>query len=184
MQRMPMENQRVVVVVEEAEAARNALQWAVRNLLRPADFLTLLHVYPSTKSRTKQRRLRLNGFQLALSFKDLCNGIAEAKVEILVMEGDQGTEVVSLVRKIAATTLIAGLHDRSFLYKRAIPILLTRTLNCRILAIKQHSPTQYGLADAEFSLVEIKGIGNPEAKAWFLVFLCHLGRIWRSSWWR
>lgn len=72
-----MESQRVVVVVEEADAARTALEWAVRNILRSADLLTLLHVYPATKSRAKQRRLRLRGFQLALSFKDLCNGIAE-----------------------------------------------------------------------------------------------------------
>ncbi|PKU64372.1 hypothetical protein MA16_Dca005295 [Dendrobium catenatum] len=153
-----MESQRVVVVVEEADAARIALEWAVRNFLRSADSLTLLHVYPATKSRVKQRRLRLRGFQLALSFKDLCNGIAEAKVEIIVMEGDKGAAVVSFVSKIGASTLIVGLHDQSFLYKRSIPNLGTRILNCRILAIKQHSSTHYGLVNTEFSQIEITGL--------------------------
>ncbi|PKA48966.1 hypothetical protein AXF42_Ash019504 [Apostasia shenzhenica] len=176
-----MESQKVVVVVEEADAARTALQWAVRNFLRPADSLVLLHVYPSTKSRKKQRRLRLRGFQLALSFKDICNGIAEAKVEILVMEGDQGAEVVSLVNKVNASTLVVGLHDQSFLYKRHISSLGTQPLNCRILAIKQHSSTRYGLVNAEFSQIEITRLRKLEVKSRFLIFLCPLGRILKRS---
>ncbi|XP_020691960.1 uncharacterized protein LOC110106401 isoform X1 [Dendrobium catenatum] len=177
-----MESQRVVVVVEEADAARIALEWAVRNFLRSADSLTLLHVYPATKSRVKQRRLRLRGFQLALSFKDLCNGIAEAKVEIIVMEGDKGAAVVSFVSKIGASTLIVGLHDQSFLYKRSIPNLGTRILNCRILAIKQHSSTHYGLVNTEFSQIEITGLSRmPQAKKCFLIFLSPLGRILKRS---
>lgn len=72
-----MESQRVVVVVEETEAAQAALKWAVRNFLRGGDCITLLHVYPSTRSVKRQKRMRLRGFQLALSFKDLCTGIAE-----------------------------------------------------------------------------------------------------------
>lgn len=90
-----MENQKVVVVVEEAAAARTALQWAVRNYVRGGDSITLLYVCPATRSRKKQRNLRLRGFHLALSFKDLCNGIAEvrtpliliSKVEIVVKVG-------------------------------------------------------------------------------------------------
>ncbi|XP_066305940.1 uncharacterized protein [Miscanthus floridulus] len=72
-----MESQRVVVVVEDAAAARSALQWAVGNFIRSSDSITLLHVCPPARSRRKRRRLRLGGFQLALAFKDLCNGIAE-----------------------------------------------------------------------------------------------------------
>lgn len=43
--------------------------------------------------------------------------LSQAKVEIIVMEGDKGAAVVSFVSKIGASTLIVGLHDQSFLYK-------------------------------------------------------------------
>ncbi len=72
-----MESQRVVVVVEDVGAARAALQWAVRNFIRAGDWITLLHVCPSARSRRRRRSLRLGGFQLALAFRELCNGIAE-----------------------------------------------------------------------------------------------------------
>jgi len=71
-----MEERKIVVVVEEAEAARTALKWALHNILRYGDVLTLLHVFPyfSPKSRSKKklRLLRLKGYQLALSFQDIC----------------------------------------------------------------------------------------------------------------
>lgn len=76
---MCMESQRVVVVVEDSAAARSALQWAVGNFIRGSDSITLLHVCPPARSRRKRRRLRLGGFQLALAFKDLCNGSAEVR---------------------------------------------------------------------------------------------------------
>ncbi|MQM21391.1 hypothetical protein Taro_054430 [Colocasia esculenta] len=112
-----MAGQRVVVVVEEADAARQALQWAVHNFLRYGDWITLLHVCPASRSRRKQRHLRLKGFQLALSFREICIGIPEAKVEIVVKEGEQAAAVVSLVNEIRASTLVLGLHEQSFLYK-------------------------------------------------------------------
>jgi nucleotide-binding universal stress UspA family protein len=170
-----MERQRVVVLVEDAAAARAALQWAVGNFIRGGDCITLLHVCPPARSRRRRRSLRLRGFQLALAFKDLCNGIAEvrnltdrvgwivllsgwpeegeeepvinprgvavaprispfcsvsrtnatwfdpwtvqAKVEIVVTEGELGETVVATVNKLGATTLVVGLHDRSFLYR-------------------------------------------------------------------
>jgi nucleotide-binding universal stress UspA family protein len=74
-----METQRVVVLVEDAPASRAALQWAVRNFIRGGDSIALLHVCPPARSRRRRRGLRLRGFQLALAFKDLCNGIAEVK---------------------------------------------------------------------------------------------------------
>jgi nucleotide-binding universal stress UspA family protein len=72
-----METQRVVVLVEDAPASRAALQWAVRNFIRGVDSIALLYVCPPARSRRRRRGLRLRGFQLALAFKDLCNGIAE-----------------------------------------------------------------------------------------------------------
>lgn len=71
-----MDVRKIVVVVEEVEAARTALLWALNNLLRYGDLITLLHVFPSPKSKSrtkkKSRLLRLKGFQLALSFKEMC----------------------------------------------------------------------------------------------------------------
>lgn len=71
-----MDVRKIVVVVEDVEAARTALQWALHNLIRYGDLITLLHVFPTTRSKSKKktRLLRLKGFQLALSFKDICNG--------------------------------------------------------------------------------------------------------------
>lgn len=69
-----MDVQKIVVVVEDVEAARTALQWALINIIRYGDIITLLHVYNSrSRSRNKARLLRLNGFRLALSFQDICN---------------------------------------------------------------------------------------------------------------
>lgn len=71
------QERKIVVVVEETEAARTALKWALQNILRYGDVLTLLHVFPyySPKSRSKKklRLLRLKGYQLALSFQDICS---------------------------------------------------------------------------------------------------------------
>ncbi|XP_020526130.1 uncharacterized protein LOC18439528 isoform X2 [Amborella trichopoda] len=142
-------HQRIIVVVEDEEVARTALQWAVHNIFRNGDFITLLHVFqpttsllpkntitPSAKKRSKvsasakerERLTRLKGFQLALSFKDLCNKIPEAKVDIIVTEGEEGPTIASLAKEIGASALILGLHDGSFLYSLSEPKGLSQTL--------------------------------------------------------
>lgn len=70
-----MDVRKIVVVVEDVEAARTALQWALHNFIRYGDLITLLHVFPTprSKSKKKSRLLRLTGFQLALTFKDICS---------------------------------------------------------------------------------------------------------------
>jgi len=73
-----MDVRNIAVVVEDVDAARTALQWALHNIIRYGDIITLLHVYPLTrsKSKNKARLLRLKGFQLALSFQDICNNFS------------------------------------------------------------------------------------------------------------
>lgn len=73
-----MDVRNIAVVVEDVDAARTALQWALDNIIRYGDIITLLHVYPLTrsKSKNKARVLRLRGFQLALSFQDICNNFS------------------------------------------------------------------------------------------------------------
>lgn len=80
-----MDARKIVVIVEDVEAARTALQWALQNLLRYGDFITLLHVFSPSDSRSKtmMRLLRLKGFQLALSFKDICNSFFNVNLVII-----------------------------------------------------------------------------------------------------
>ncbi|KAG8654285.1 hypothetical protein MANES_05G117900v8 [Manihot esculenta] len=138
-----MDVRKIVVVVEDVEAARTALKWALHNLLRSGDFLTLLHVFSSSSnssSMEKLRLLRLNGFQLALSFKDICNNsFFNTNVEIIVTKGDQeGGTIAALVREMGAFALVVGLHHQSFLYKLAMAHSnITSKFNCKVLAIKE-----------------------------------------------
>ncbi|KAG5027865.1 hypothetical protein JHK87_011379 [Glycine soja] len=115
-----MDVRNIAVVVEDVDAARTALQWALHNIIRYGDIITLLHVYPLTrsKSKNKARVLRLRGFQLALSFQDICNNFSNTKVEIVVTEENkEGMKIVAMVRQIGASMLVVGLHDQSFLYR-------------------------------------------------------------------
>ncbi|XP_062205239.1 uncharacterized protein LOC133907225 [Phragmites australis] len=177
-----MESQRVVVVVEDAAAARAALQWAVGNFIRGGDSITLLHVCPPARSRRKRRSLRLGGFQLALAFKDLCNGIAEAKVEIVVTEGELGETVVETVNQLGATTLVVGLHDKSFLYRAPSPYVGVRSMGCRVLAVRQHATARDGFLNADLTQIETISLHIPPPKIPFPMFTLPLGVIWRRRW--
>ncbi|WJX67563.1 hypothetical protein P8452_52019 [Trifolium repens] len=139
-----MDVKKIVVVVEDVDEARTALKWALINIIRHGDIITLLHVYNSSNSNTRSKRsrsrarlLRLDGFRLALSFQDICNNYPNTKVEIIVTEGDQeGAKIASTVREIGASMLVVGLHDHSFLYKFVMAHSHIN-FNCRVLAIKQ-----------------------------------------------
>ncbi|XP_031092676.1 uncharacterized protein LOC115997284 [Ipomoea triloba] len=173
-------SRKIVVIVEEEEVARTAFEWALHNLLRCGDLITLLHVFPSSRSssrnKKKQRLLRLKGFQLALSFQDLCNSaFINTRTEIVVREGDlEGGTIAATVREIGASTLVAGLHDHSFLYKLAMSHTnITNNLNCKILAIKQpHSSPLTARSrtislpgsstNMDFSQIEIGALSFPE----------------------
>ncbi|KAG4390633.1 hypothetical protein AAZX31_05G013700 [Glycine max] len=154
-----MDVRNIAVVVEDVDAARTALQWALHNIIRYGDIITLLHVYPLTrsKSKNKARVLRLRGFQLALSFQDICNNFSNTKVEIVVTEENkEGMKIVAMVRQIGASMLVVGLHDQSFLY--------------RVLAINQPpasplSPmvgVQGSSANMDFSQIDISRLQVPE----------------------
>ncbi|XP_010265301.1 PREDICTED: uncharacterized protein LOC104603066 isoform X1 [Nelumbo nucifera] len=192
---------KILVVVEDVDAARMALQWALQNLLRYGDSIILLHVFPPSrsKSKKKQRVLRLRGFQLALSFKDICNTVLDAKVEIVVREGDlEGRTIVSTVREIGASALVVGLHDQSFLYKMGMAHrnITSNLLNCRILAIKQpltssttttRPPTPLISTGLEFSQIEIARLCTsvptqaPPQKIPYQILPSPFHIIWRRS---
>lgn len=178
---MTMETQRVAVLVEDAPASRAALQWAVRNFIRGGDSIALLHVCPPSRSRRRRRGLRLRGFQLALAFKDLCNGIAEAKVEIVVREGELGETVAAAVGQLKATTLVLGIHDKSFIYSAPNPSAGVSSLGCRVLAIRQDATARHGFMEAELIQIETIRLHVPPPKIPFPIFTLPLGVIWRRS---
>ncbi|XWS48339.1 hypothetical protein CRYUN_Cryun13aG0067100 [Craigia yunnanensis] len=172
-----MDVRKIVVVVEDADVARAALQWTLHNLLRYGDLLTLLHVFSPTKSGSKKkaRLLRLQGYQLALSFKEIYNSnFFNTNIEMIVTEGDQeGRKIVAMVREIGASVLVVGLHDQSFLYKLAMAHdNIANNLNCRVLAIKQPKlptlktremlPALDSSTNMDFSQIEISGLQVPD----------------------
>lgn len=154
--------------------ARTALQWVLHNILRCGDVVTLLHVYPTQRSRNKKklRRLRLQGFQLALSFREMCNAFPNTKTEIVVTEGDEeGRRIAAVVREIGASTLVVGLHDRSFLYRyMTLQNNSIRHLNCKVLAIKEPATSLTSTTISiqgcstmmDFSQIEISVLSVPQ----------------------
>ncbi|KOM33116.1 hypothetical protein LR48_Vigan01g267200 [Vigna angularis] len=170
-----MDVRNIAVVVEDVDAARTALQWALHNIIRYGDIITLLHVYPLTRSKTKNkaRLLRLKGFQLALSFQqDICNNFSNTKVEIVVTEDNrEGMKIVATVRELGASMLVVGLHDHSFLYSLSmVHNNVANYFNCRVLAINQPlaspvSPTmgvQGSSTNMDFSHIHISALQVPE----------------------
>ncbi|KAK7388784.1 hypothetical protein VNO78_23611 [Psophocarpus tetragonolobus] len=170
-----MDVRNIVVVVEDVDAARSALQWALHNIIRYGDIITLLHVYPLTRSqrKNKARLLRLQGFQLALSFQDICNNFSNTKVEIVVTEENrEGMKIVTAVREIGASMLVVGLHNHSFLYSLAmVHNNIANYFNCRVLAINQppaspQSPMvgfQGSSTNMDFSQIDISRLQLPDA---------------------
>ncbi|KHG26054.1 D-amino acid dehydrogenase small subunit [Gossypium arboreum] len=177
-----MDVRKIVVVVEDVDVSRKALQWSLHNLLRYGDLLTLLHVFTATKSRNKKkaRLLRLQGYQLALSFKEICNSnFFNTNIEMVVTEGDQeGRKIVAMVREIGASVLVVGLHHQSFLYRLGLGHdNIANCLSCRVLAIKQPElspppplraktrerlPPLDSSTTMDFSQIEISGLHVPD----------------------
>ncbi|KAK4426877.1 hypothetical protein Salat_1456500 [Sesamum alatum] len=188
--------EKIVIVVEDVEIARTALQWALHNILRYGDVVILLHVYPAaarSRNKKKLRRLRLKGFHLALSFKDICNAFPNTKTEIIVTEGDHdGRRVAAVVREIGASTLVLGLHDRSFLYRLITPQNnITRNLNCKVLAVKdstcltsrtisiQGCPNKMGFSQIDISTLSVPEV--PIRKIPYQICPDPTAIIWRST---
>ncbi|KAL6319589.1 hypothetical protein AAG906_014265 [Vitis piasezkii] len=189
-----MDMRKIVVVVEDVEAARTAFEWALHNLLRYGDLITLLHVFPKrSRSKKKLRLSRLKGFQLALSFKDICSDFPNTKIEIVVTEGDQeGDRIVAVVREIGASALVVGLHDQSFLYKLAMAHNnIASSFNCRVLAVKSNassSPDSSSIPDSstnmDFSQIDLAGLHVPDPpppKIRYRICPSPSAIIWRSS---
>ncbi|XP_074316484.1 uncharacterized protein LOC141652781 [Silene latifolia] len=196
-----MEGRKIVVVVEEEEASKTALRWALNNIIRYGDVLTLVHVFPHCPSRSrskkKLRNHRLKGYQLALSFKDICiSSSFNTKIEIVVTEDDaEGERMVELVREIGAFALVLGLHHRSFLYGLALrQSNVTNTFNCKVHAVKQPKPSPastttgspffQGLVDLDFSQIDISPLQFPEItpqKIPYQICPSPSAIIWRSK---
>ncbi|KAI3882863.1 hypothetical protein MKW92_034969 [Papaver armeniacum] len=185
---------KIVVVVEEVETARTALQWALHNLLSYGDLIILLHIFPVTKSSSsvnkkqnnhnsitnnRKRALRLKGFELALSFKDLCDSFLNAKVQIIVKEGDQdGITIAAMVREIDASALVAGLHDESFLYK-ILAIKEPTVTKTNTTSILRNNSTNFDFSQIEITRLSVSPIRPPKIP--YQILPSPFRIIWRSK---
>eukprot|EP00249_Psilotum_nudum_P012575 c23863_g1_i1 orf=130-609(+) len=92
------------------------------------------------RGRSSRRLIRLKGFQLALSFKELCDLNPEVKVEIIVMEGDQGPTIVSSAKRLGASTLIMGYHKPCLFWRilgrKGVPDYCIENSDCQVLIVK------------------------------------------------
>ncbi|KAL9231539.1 hypothetical protein vseg_006758 [Gypsophila vaccaria] len=200
-----MEERHIVVVVEEVEVSKTALKWALVNVLRYGDVLTLVHVFPhcaQQRSRTKKklRLLRLKGYQLALSFKDICiSSSFNTKIEIVVIEDDEeGERIVEVVREMGAFALVLGLHPLSFLYRLALRHSnIVSTFKCKVHAVRQPRPSMSSTAsrssfgssldslpDLEFSQIDVAPLQFPEItpqKIPYQICPTPSAIIWRSK---
>ncbi|XP_070033977.1 uncharacterized protein [Nicotiana tomentosiformis] len=98
----------------------------------------------------------------------------QTKTEIVVAQGDQdGEKIAEMVREIGVSTLVAGLHDQSFLYRLAMTHNhIARNLNCKVVAIKQPTTPmatrtrtisfQDSSTNMDFSQIEIDALSVPE----------------------
>lgn len=178
------ESRRMVVLVDEVKASRAALGWAMLNVVRRGDVITLLHVHSASaaaasassatalnsnlrvggiKGTDRARRLqRLKGYQLALSFKELCDSQnPEARVEILVLEGEQGPTIVSVTKKLKASAIILGQRKRGFLRRilgtEDTPNYCMKHCDCLVLAVRQEAKRRRQYSQCKMaSKVEIR----------------------------
>ncbi|CBI15403.3 unnamed protein product, partial [Vitis vinifera] len=165
-ERGAMDMRKIVVVVEDVEAARTAFEWALHNLLRYGDLITLLHVFPKrSRSKKKLRLSRLKGFQLALSFKDICSDFPNYYYRQ---------------------------RSRFFLYKLAMAHNnIASSFNCRVLAVKSNassSPDSSSIPDSstnmDFSQIDLAGLHVPDPpppKIRYRICPSPSAIIWRSS---
>lgn len=108
---------RIVVVVEDKEAARTALQWALHNFLRQGDVIVLLHVFsslPRKKKSTAARLLRRHGYHLALSFREICDSFFNVSKISLIMGKKNSTLLDFLLMNWFFLVNIRFLRDRCY----------------------------------------------------------------------
>ncbi|XP_019248209.1 PREDICTED: uncharacterized protein LOC109227482 isoform X4 [Nicotiana attenuata] len=108
------------------------------------------------------------------SAKNFSMVVLQTKTEIVVTQGDQdGGKIADVVREIGVSTVVAGLHDQSFLYRLAMTHNhIARNLNCKVVGIKQPTPPMATKTrtisfhdtstNMDFSQIEIDALSVPE----------------------
>ncbi|KAF7020175.1 hypothetical protein CFC21_033296, partial [Triticum aestivum] len=95
--------------------------------------------------------------------------------------GGHGGDRGAAVGQLRASTLVVGLHDKSFLYGSPGPYEGVSGLGCRVLAVRQHATARHGAVEAELTQVETIRLHVPPPKIPFPIFALPLGVIWRRS---
>ncbi|KAI8537970.1 hypothetical protein RHMOL_Rhmol09G0064700 [Rhododendron molle] len=148
-----MDVKKIVAIVEDAEVARIALNWALHNLVRHGDLITLLHVFPYSRSRSrnKLRIRRLKGFQLALSFKDICTNFPN---------------INHIIHKQGQYKVVTKFQQKSI--ERRLPMAhnnIASNFNCKVVAIKQPTPPPFTPRNTNISSPNILDFSQIEIAA-------------------
>ncbi|KAL6512017.1 hypothetical protein OROGR_021614 [Orobanche gracilis] len=103
---------RVMVVVDESSHSKHAMMWALTHVANNGDFLTLLHILPSSSSSSsscKKGSEDISSHYLATTLGSLCKARKpQVEVEALVMKGPKMGTVMSQVKKLEVSVLVLG----------------------------------------------------------------------------
>ncbi|KAL6492880.1 hypothetical protein OROGR_032639 [Orobanche gracilis] len=106
---------RVMVVVDESSHSKHAMMWALTHVANNGDFLTLLHILPSSSSSSSSSASCKKGSQdisshyLATNLGSLCKACKpQVEVEALVIKGPKMATVMSQVKKLGVSVLVLG----------------------------------------------------------------------------
>lgn len=97
-----MAKKRVMVIVDESSRSKHAMMWALTHVTNKGDWLTLLHIIPSSSSDSSCPNL-------AASLASLCKACKpEVEVEAVVIQGPKLGTVFSQVKKLEVSVLVLG----------------------------------------------------------------------------
>ncbi|KAL6525086.1 hypothetical protein OROMI_030679 [Orobanche minor] len=105
---------RVMVVVDESSHSKHAMMWALTHVANNGDFLTLLHILPSSSSSSSSSSCKkgsedISPHYLAATLGSLCNACKpQVEVEALVIKGPKMATVMSQVKKLEVSVLVLG----------------------------------------------------------------------------
>ncbi|XP_059303752.1 uncharacterized protein LOC132055783 [Lycium ferocissimum] len=113
-------NNRVMVVVDPSQEAKNALQWALTHTVQNHDTIVLLSVTkPSQHGENTNGEFNQRAYELLYSMKNMCQTKRPGvQVEIAVQEGkEKGPVIVEAAKQREVSLLVLGQRKRSIMWR-------------------------------------------------------------------
>ncbi|XP_060206526.1 uncharacterized protein LOC132634269 [Lycium barbarum] len=113
-------NNRVMVVVDPSQEAKNALQWALTHTVQNHDTIVLLSVTkPSQQGENTNGEFNQRAYELLYSMKNMCQTKRPGvQVEIAVQEGkEKGPVIVEAAKQREVSLLVLGQRKRSIMWR-------------------------------------------------------------------